>query len=172
MDYEVGPWKMAFFHGPTWWSNFQGPISSKINYEAFGPLTRCKLHVDQEEWPCTQKWMCWFFLIYAQKGQFKRIKSSLTILLSSLLFIFSSPKNMSLKIYYTNIFCHGPLFFFYYNASFASHCKSYYTMLVDNVGLKICPLGTSNSMVTLTFIFPWCKQKWSWDKFNNQLQIL
>ena len=29
-------------------------------------------------------------------------------------------------------------------------------MLVDNVGRKICLLGDSNSMVTLT-VFPWCK---------------
>jgi hypothetical protein len=26
MDHEVGLWKMAFFHGPTWWSNFHGLI--------------------------------------------------------------------------------------------------------------------------------------------------
>ena len=32
-----------------------------------------------------------------------------------------------------------------------SHCKTHWTMLVNNVGLEICPLGTSNFMVTLTF---------------------
>ena len=42
---------------------------------------------------------------------------------------------------------------------------------MNNVGLKICILGTSNSMVTLTF-FPWCKPKWSQHKFNSQSQIL
>ena len=26
MDHEVGPWKMAFYHGLTSWSNFHGPI--------------------------------------------------------------------------------------------------------------------------------------------------
>ena len=31
MDYEVGPWKMASFHGLTSWSNFHGPISLKTN---------------------------------------------------------------------------------------------------------------------------------------------
>ena len=62
MDHEVGQWEMAFFHGPTRWSNFHGPISKKKSiYKAFGPLTRCKSNVDQEESPCTKKWMCWFF---------------------------------------------------------------------------------------------------------------
>ena len=60
----------------------------KSIYKAFGPLTRCKLNVDQEEWPCTKKWMCWFFFIYALNGQFWKefFFSSLTILLCSLLF--------------------------------------------------------------------------------------
>ena len=40
MDHEVGPWKMAFLHGS---------ISYKIIYKAFGPLTRCKLNVNQED---------------------------------------------------------------------------------------------------------------------------
>jgi hypothetical protein len=26
MDQEVGPWKVAFFHGPISWSIFRGPI--------------------------------------------------------------------------------------------------------------------------------------------------
>jgi hypothetical protein len=43
-------------------------------YKAFGPLTKCNPNVDQEEWPCTKKWMCWFFLIYAQKVIFEKIK--------------------------------------------------------------------------------------------------
>ena len=36
-----------------------------------GPVTRCKPNADQEEWPCTIKWMCWIFLVHAQKGQFR-----------------------------------------------------------------------------------------------------
>jgi hypothetical protein len=61
MDREVGPWKMAFFHGPISWFD-----SSKSIYKAFGTLTRSKPDVDQEEWSCTKKW--WFFLRHAQKG--------------------------------------------------------------------------------------------------------
>jgi hypothetical protein len=50
MDHEDGPWKIAFSHGLTQWSNFHGPISQKKTiYKAFGPLTRCKPNVDQEE---------------------------------------------------------------------------------------------------------------------------
>ena len=40
-----------------------------------------------------------------------------------------------------------------------SHRKTHWTMSVDDVGLKICLWGTSNSMVTLTF-FPQCRRKW------------
>ena len=40
-DHEVGPWKMAFF--------LMLRFLKKIIYKAFGPLTRCKLNVDQEE---------------------------------------------------------------------------------------------------------------------------
>jgi hypothetical protein len=52
-----------------------------------------------------------------------------------------------------------------------SHCKSRWTMLVDNVDLQTCLLGTLNFMVTLTFL-PWCKPKWSRNVFNNQSHIL
>ena len=42
MDHEVGPWKMAFFHGPSSMVWFL----KKSIYKAFGPLTRRKLNVD------------------------------------------------------------------------------------------------------------------------------
>ena len=51
----------------------------------------------------------------------------------------------------------GPFFLLEY-LFYLSHRKTRWTMLVDYVGLQICLLGTSNSMVTLTF-FPWCKSK-------------
>jgi hypothetical protein len=34
IDHEVRPWKMAFFNGPTRWSNFHGLISQKINLQS------------------------------------------------------------------------------------------------------------------------------------------
>ena len=58
-------------------------------------------------------------------------------------------KKHSLKIYYTNI--SRPLPFFLLEHLFwLSHRRTRWTVLVDNVGLKICRLGTSNSMVALT----------------------
>ena len=32
MDHEIGPRKMVFSHGLTWWSNFHGPISLKNQF--------------------------------------------------------------------------------------------------------------------------------------------
>ena len=45
MDHEVGPWKMAFSHGPI---VFKKKNSST---KSLGP--KVKPNVDQEEWPCT-----------------------------------------------------------------------------------------------------------------------
>ena len=52
------------------------------------------------------------FQVYVQKGQFRKRKSSLTMFLSSLVFIFSSPNKKSLKFYDYNISRHGALGFF------------------------------------------------------------
>ena len=45
-----------------------GPISmvwllKKTRLKCLRPLTRCTTHVDQEEWPWTKTWMCWFFFM-------------------------------------------------------------------------------------------------------------
>ena len=89
MHHEVGPWKMAFFHSLTSWSNFHGPISYKINLQSLWALTKCKPNVNQREWPCTKKWMFWFFNHLCPKRAILKRISSLTILLSSIIFIFS-----------------------------------------------------------------------------------
>ena len=47
-----------------------------------------------------------------------------------------------------------------------SHCKIRWTMSVDNVGLKIQLLGTSNSMVTLTFFLG---VKWSGPRTSSTI---
>ena len=85
-----------------------------------------------------------------------------TILLSSLAFIFSSPKRNSSKIYYNSISLPWTLAFSYYSTFFClSHQKIRRTMSsMDNVGLQTCLLGTSNSTITLT-TFPQCKPKCS-----------
>ena len=44
----------------------------------------------------------------------------------------------------------GPFLFLPEHLFYFSQHKTCWTMLVDNVGHKMCLLGTSNSMVTLT----------------------
>ena len=65
----------------------------------------------------------------------------------------------------------GPCYFLSKHLFCLSHRKAGWTMLVDNVGLRTCFLGTLNLMIILAF-FPWCERKWSRDEFNNQSQIL
>jgi hypothetical protein len=65
----------------------------------------------------------------------------------------------------------GPYLFLLEHLFCLPHRKIRWTTSVNNVGIKICLLGTSNSMVTLTFS-PWCKPKWYWEEFNCQSHIL
>ena len=60
-----GPWSRTMKDCLFIWSNImvQFPWSNflkKSICKAFEPLTRYKPNVDQGEWSCTQKWMCWF----------------------------------------------------------------------------------------------------------------
>ena len=78
---------------------------------------------------------------------------SLKILLSSLVFIFFSPKKISLKLNYNNI--SPPMDIAPYlleHLSCLSHYKTRWTMSVNNASLKICLSETSNPMVTLTIL--------------------
>ena len=82
----------------------------------------------------------------------KKKNLSLTILVFSLALIFSSPNKSSFRNCYNNVSLPwARVFFLLEHVYCISHHKTHWTMLVDNVGLKICLLGTSNSMVTLTF---------------------
>jgi hypothetical protein len=61
--------RWPFFHGPTWWSNFHGSDFLKHWFtKPLGALTGCKPNVDQEERPCTKKWMCWFCYLESLKN--------------------------------------------------------------------------------------------------------
>ena len=115
VDHEAGPWKMAFFHNPTWWSDFHGPISQNIDLQSLWALTRCKPKVDQEEWLCTEKWTCWFYFVICSKMAIlkRKEKTSLTILLSSL------PQIFPLEYYYNNITLPWGLAIFHLTTSFA-----------------------------------------------------
>ena len=136
MDHEGGPWNMmASFHGPTWWSNFHGPIPQKNQFtKSLGPSpdvyqtgTRRNDHAPKVN--------VLIFFLYMPKTQqsCKRI-SKFDHSFSSHVIIFSSPKNLSLHFIITIFLCHGPLPFS--TIIFClSHCRTRWTMLVDNVGL-------------------------------------
>ena len=67
----------------------------------------------------------------------------------------------------------GPCLFLPERLFRLSHCKTHWTVSMDYIlGLTIYILGTSNFMLALTFFFPWCKLKWSWDKFYRALRQL
>ena len=116
------PWIMTSGHG-RWlfsmvrlpWSNFHDLISfTKSVYKVFGSLTRCKPQVNQEEWPCTKKWVCWFNICPNRPFSKKDWKNaSLTIVLSSLVFIFSSHPPPNKIYYYNNISLSWALAFFW-----------------------------------------------------------
>ena len=112
------------------------------------------------------------FYICPKRVVLKTKNQSWTILLSSLLVIFSSPKNNSLKFYHHNISLSWALAFFLLEHFFFAPpiAKPIWTMLVDNVGLKIRLLGTSNSMVChYDIFFPWCKPMWSEDECQQPI---
>ena len=159
MDYKVRPWKMAFFN-----DQIPGPTSmvryfKKNNIESLWAFNRCKPNVDQEEWPCTKKWMCWFFCnICPTKAILKnQIKSNQSWPFSCLHF---SPllKNIIKKSLHHHFSAIGPYLILPNHLFCLSHHKTHWAMSVNSVGLKICLLGTSNPMVTLTF-FSWCKPR-------------
>ena len=111
-----------------------------------------------------------FFNICPKKAILKQLKFGhfCGLLLSSSPL---SPKKHSLKIYYNNFSLPWTLVFSTRAPLLPLPLQTFRIMLVDNVGLKTCLLGTSNSMITPIF-FPWCKLKWSWDELNGQSHIL
>ena len=86
-----------------------------------------------------QKWMCWFFKCMSKKGSLK--KNQVWSFFSSLLSSSSLPQFFLFFLFIAM----GPCLFLPTHLLCLSHHKTPWTMLVDNVGLKICPLGTSNS---------------------------
>jgi hypothetical protein len=75
------------------------------------------------------------------------------------------------KFLLTIFLCHGSLVFLPEHLWCLFHGKICWAMSVDHVGLKYVFWGPRSFMVTLTF-FPWCKPKWSRDKFNIHGQFL
>ena len=101
-----GPWSRTMEDGLFPWSDYMVWLSwSDFLKNQFTKLLGLhlgvKFIVDQKEWPCTRKWMCLFFNIWL-KRQFSQ-KQSWTILLSSLVFVFSLPPRPKIKIHWTFI---------------------------------------------------------------------
>ena len=123
------------------WSNIHSLVSLKKSfYKAFGPLTRCKSSVDQEEWPCTKKMNVLICNICPKRAFFWENKLNFDY---CLVFIFSSPKTISLKFITTTFLCHGPLVFFplLEHLFCLSHRKTCWTMLVDDCRHQKLSLG-------------------------------
>ena len=125
-----GSWSCPMLDGIFPWSHFIVTLPwfnfFKCILKAFGPLTRCKPNVDQEKWPCTEKWMCWFFLNIC-------------------------PKRVILATFF--MFDLLPMTFVAREHFCISHCKTRWIMRMDNVGLKIGLLGPQVSWSSLTFLF-------------------
>ena len=75
------PWSQIMEDDLFLWYDLAGQLSWSdfltINLQSLWVFTRCKPNVDQEEWPCTEKWMCWIFGHMPKKRQYffwKKIK--------------------------------------------------------------------------------------------------
>ena len=108
MDHEVGPLKMAF--SMVW---LHGPTSMFPFYKAFGPSLDVNWMWIERKDHATKIECVEFFYICPKKAVLKRKrKSSLIILVFSLVFIFSSLGFSKKNIIIAIILCHGPLPFF------------------------------------------------------------
>ena len=144
MDHEVGPWKMAFFHCPALWSDFFYKISLQSLWAPHQVYIKC----GPRGMTMHQKVNVLFFLIYVQKGQ---------VFINLLIKIDNHFVCFCLHLLFPNsqkyFFVLGPYFFLPKHLFCLSHRKPRWTMSVDSVSLKLCLLGTLNSIVALTFFF-------------------
>jgi hypothetical protein len=161
MDHVVGPWRMAFLHGPTSMVRFL----KKSIYKAFGPFTRCKPNVDQEAQPCIKTWMCHYFQYIPQKSSFEK-KNQLWPFSCLLLSSSSLPQKIN---YYKFII--SPYLFL----TIAHLLLLPPQNPLDHVnGLcrpSIMSFGDLELHGHYDIFFPWGKPKWSQDEFNSQSHI-
>jgi hypothetical protein len=168
---------MKLDHGrwPFPWSNFHSPISlfkrkekTKQYTKPLGPSLGVNQNVDQEEWPCTKKWITCFFKIYVKKGQFWNLKS-MAIILSALVFVNPQPKKLSLKNTLQQYFSamnpciRSPLL--------PLPLQNHWTMSMDNEAFNYVfwrPRTPRSLYYQLSF---GVNKGGSWDEFNNQLHI-
>lgn len=115
MESDHGRWPscMVWRDGPNSMVRFLIKKKRSI-YNAFGPLSRCKPNVDQQEWPCTKKSMCCFFIniclkhavLRSRRKNNNKIKINHSLVFSCLHF---PPKKLHQKINIKTVLCHGPL---------------------------------------------------------------
>ena len=165
MDHGTWPFVTIQLDGPT----FMVWLLENLFTRLFGPLISCNQMWTKRNDHTLKNECDDFFNIYPKREVLKNKLQSLTILLSS---SFLPPQKNHWSFYSNNICLPWALASFLLEHHIClPHCKIRWSMSMDDVGLKICLLGTSNSMATLIF-FPWCKPKWSHDEFNSQSYIL
>ena len=74
------PFSTVRVHGPT----SMVRLLKKLVLKSLGPSLGANQMWTKKNYHAPRKWMCWFFIIHAQKRQFWKNNSCLTILLSSL----------------------------------------------------------------------------------------
>ena len=154
MDHEFVSCRRAFFP----WLHFHRLVSKKMHFiSLLGAMSRCKPNVDQEKWPCTKKWICYFSWYVSKKAV---LRIFFVVWPSPLLFPFFPRTYENVWGSLSLSLCMIPWHLQRENLFCLSHCKTCWTMTMINVGLKIDLLGTSSSMVTLTFIY-FCSVNWS-----------
>ena len=143
MNHKVLPCQMAFFHGHTSMVRFM----NEHHFKAF----RCEENMDQEEWPCTKEWMCWFFNVSPNMKFWGIFISCFTFSPSSSLIssILRFAKKKQKRQFFAMVFAmREPLL--------PLSAKPIGLDIVDdNVGLKTCLWGTSSLMAPLRS-FPCC----------------
>ena len=106
----LGPWSRTMKEGLLPWSNFHGLVSLKIILQSFGTFTRCKLNVDQEEWPSIKKGMVYLFSSFyrymSKKNNIEMIKAWPPF------FVFSSPPKQNHFLLYQYLYTMGPCLLF------------------------------------------------------------
>lgn len=129
-------------------------------WKSLGSFTRCNLDVDLEKWPCTKKWLPWFFQYMSQKGQFwdffglfacltfSSFASSSLVSMFNYHEIWSNKEKIKSKLNYISIslstnICSERISFVSLTANPLDHD-------MDNVGMK---RGLLMVMVTLMFFF-------------------
>lgn len=186
MNYKVVACHMAFYYGHIFMVHF---LENTTNLRPLGLLA---LNMYQKVWPCTKKWIWCILWIHVHKGKFWGVSAfylSPCFLLPFLLLPPSFPlvynnirklekentrqakKRKWLSKIETTILFHGPLTFTTKEPHTPLPPQIMLDMTMNDVGLKVNLFETSNSLVTLTFIFPYIRAKWLWDEFNGQSHV-